>query len=205
MWLKVCLYILIISAILITIWYYKPSNKENSIGEYIFCLVALELFIGFISFLILGLSYVVVKESCTKTESISYSTKYELKCLKDYMYNDEYSKSELDGKFILTYGYIHGESESGVEHKYITKYIAKDDKGIFRVNQIEDNSKIGFIEDGENVVEVYKSKTWNTLSDSAQWWCGESDEEFDIKWTVDDYVFHIPSNSIITDKEIDLK
>ena len=204
MWKTIFLWSLIIAAIIISIGYFIKT-KNKSFGDFLFTLFCYE----FVVFIILGICFLII--NCTvdyktmQTKQINYSTKYELKCLKDYLYEDEHTKAQLDGKFILTCGYISGELENGVERNYITKYVAKDEKGIFRVEELKTEDKIGFIEDNENVIEIYKTKTWSERTDFGKWWFKDKNEKFNIEWKITDNVFHIPENSMITDKEIDLE
>ena len=191
-------YIFWISVIIFSIGFsyafIKNDKDKNEKVFDTFCGCGLSLIICFFVFLLVCFISMITSEHIEET----YSNKYELRCLKDYSKDYE----ELEGVFILGSGYISQQTTN----EYTIKYASADSKGIYRINTLDGQSaNIGFVFDNENCIEIYTKTTYNKNNKLFRWLFNKSPEKQNQEWTNCDYVFHIPEDGMIADKDIDLE
>lgn len=136
-------------------------------------------------------------------EIITYSEEYELRCLDDYIVNGQ--KSSSTGTFLICGGYYSSNLET--TQTYNIKYIYKNNEGIYKIDGIKDINidKVGFVTDGNNTLEKkYKQKV-SKHNGIYAWLYNKETESYYSDTSVIEYIFHIPVNSIIDSKDIDLK
>lgn len=190
----------IIIGVIVALITFKKHNYEDVISDFFATII-----ITFIICLIGRFTICILDETnqSINSETITYSEEYDLRCLDDYIVNKQDTSST--GAFLICAGYYSSSSEN--TQTYNIKYIYKNNDGVYKIDNIKDVNidKVGFVTDGVNSIEKkYKQYKYNHRGIYA-WLYNKETESTYSEAKIVEYIFHIPDNSIIDSKEIDLK
>ena len=190
----------IIIGVIVALITFKKHNYEDVISDFFATII-----ITFIICLLIRCCIFILDDidQGLNSETITYSEEYDLRCLDDYIVNKQDTSST--GAFLICAGYYSSGSEN--TQTYNIKYIYKNNDGVYKIDNIKDVNidKVGFVTDGVNSIEKkYKQYKYNHRGIYA-WLYNKETESTYSEAKIVEYIFHIPDNSIIDSKEIDLK
>lgn len=168
--------------------YRKNKNKRNDtyteVIANLFMVTLIALFLCFVLYCF-----------CNTEERVEYRDIGELVALNDYTGQ----KSESSGgMFLLIGGYSRSNSDT-----YNIRYASKNSKGVIKINDMEMNDKVGFVDDnGYELVTVWH-QTEYALNSLGSFLFNNPME--DCNKIITDYEFHISKGSITSEINIDLK